>query len=205
MGLLLKEQVQTSTETNPKIIELKTKIFSLKQFGNFSEINNGNQLQDYVEKCLSIERPKESPKVFIYGDKANFNSIVSQIQRWNISLNGLVLPKVISIKPGNEALRDTFFYDSEIGYFLPSNYFVLINLNQEVIQEIESRSNQKNSQTVRFDEKSKVKSAPDATDPFALGKVNPNSIEQVLVGDKIMYPYQDKDGNIIIELVKITY
>jgi|688.fasta_scaffold813512_2 hypothetical protein len=205
MNLLLKEQVQTSTETNPKIFELKTKIFALKQFGNFSEINDGNQLQDYVEKCLSIERPKKSPKVFIYGDKDNFNSIVSQIKRWNISLNGLVLPKVISIKPGNEALRDTFFYDSEIGYFPPSDYFVLINLNQEVIQEIESRSNQKNSQTVRFDDKSKVKSAPDATDPFDLGKVNPNSIEQVLVGDKIMYPYKDKDGNIIIELVKITY
>jgi hypothetical protein len=205
MNLLLKEQVQTSTETNPKIIELKTKIFALKQFRHFPEINTRENLQNYVEKCLSIERLEESPRVFVCSNEDDFNQILTQIQTWEVAKNNLILPKIQTIKPGNEALRDTFFYDEVLGYFNPSDYFVLINPNPEIIQQIEAKASQVSDQTVVFDKQVKADELPKASDPFDLETVDPTSKTQVLVGDKIMYPYQSKNGEIIIKLAKISY
>ena len=204
MNLPLKEQVQQSMKTNPENI-LKTKIFALKQFEHFPEINTIESLQNYVEKCLSIERPKESPRVFVCSNEGDFNQILTQIQTWKVAQNKLILPNIQTIKPGNEALRDTFFYDPDLGYFPSSDYFVLINSNQQVIQQIESGANQVSDQTVNFDEQSKVDNLPNAIDPFNLQQIDTSSKNQVLVGDKIMYPYQSKNGEIIIKLAKISY
>lgn len=205
MSLLLKEQIQISTETNPKISELKTKIFTLKQFGNFPEIDTREKLQEYVQKCLEIQRSEESPKVFVCSSESDFNDLLTQIQTWKVTQNNLILPKIQTIKPGNEALRDTFFYDPDLGYFPPSDYFVLINPNQRVIQQIESGAGQVSDQTVNFDEQSRMDNLPNAIDPFVLRQIDISSRNQVLVGDKIMYPYQSENGEIVIKLAKITY
>lgn len=203
--ILLKEDLKTSAESNPEVGNIKTKIFTLKQFGNFPETDTREKLQEYVQKCLEIQRPEESPKVFVCSNESDFNDLLTQIQTWEVAQNKLILPKIQTIKPGNEALRDTFFYDEDLGYFQPSNYFVLINPNQQVIQQIEFRASQTSNQTVNFDEQSKMDNLPNAIDPFDLQQINTSSRNQVLVGDKIMYPYQNEKGKIIIKLAKITY
>jgi hypothetical protein len=205
MSLLLKEQIQISTKTNPEISELKTKIFTLKQFGKLSEIDTLRKLQEYVQKCLEIQRPEESPRVFVCSSESDFNYLLTQIQTWEVAKNNLILPKIQTIKPGNEALRDTFFYDEVLGYFNPSDYFVLINPNPEIIQQIEAKASQVSDQTVVFDKQVKADELPKASDPFDLETVDPTSKTQVLVGDKIIYPYQSENGEIVIKLAKLNY
>jgi hypothetical protein len=203
--ILLKEELKTTAESNPEIGNLKTKIFTLKQFGKLAKIDTIEKLQEYVQKCLEIQRPEESPKVFVCSNESDFNSLLTQIQTWEVAKNNLILPKIQTIKPGNEALRDTFFYDPDLGYFPPSDYFVLINPNQQVIQQIEFGASRTSNQTVNFDEQSKVDNLPNVIDPFDLQQIDTSSKNQVLVGDKIMYPYHSESGKIIIKLAKITY
>jgi len=202
---LLKEQIKTISEKDPKIGYLKTKIFTLKQLGNLPQINSSEKLQSYVEKCLAIQRPEESPKVFVCSSQDDFNELLNGIQTWEVAKNNLLLPKIYTIKPGNEALRDTFFYDSDLGYFSPSDYFVLINSNPETIEQIETRASLASDQDVNFDDQAKANELPQTSDPFDLEKVDTSSKKQILVGDKIMYPYQNEKGEIIIKLAKITY
>jgi len=206
MNLLQQQQIELKPEIDPRIASLKTKIFALKQFGHFLEIDNAEKLQNFVERCLAIQRPEELPRVFVCSSEADFNKLLAQIQTWEVVKNGLILPKIQTIKPGNEAIRDTFFYDEDLGYFKPSNYFALINPNHKVIQQIESQASRSiNIGRLRFDRLSKTPKKPNTTDPFLLGHININSRNQVLVGDKIMYPYQNENGEIIIKLVKISY
>ena len=79
----------------------------------------------------------------------------------------------------------------------------VLNSNQQVIQQIESRAGQVSDQTVNFDEQSKMDNLPNALDPFTLDNVDLNSREQVLVGDKIMYPYQNEKGEIVDTILGI--
>jgi hypothetical protein len=68
------QQIETGVEKNPEIEILKTQIFTLKQFGNFSEIDTREKLQEYVKKCLEIQRPQESPKVFVCSNESDFKT-----------------------------------------------------------------------------------------------------------------------------------
>lgn len=202
---LLQEQITRNTERNPETEALKTKIFTLKQFGNLPQIDSSEKLQSYVEKCLAIQRPEESPRVFVCSNQDDFNLLLSEVETWEVAKNNLLLPKIHTIKPGNEALRDTFFYDTDLGYFDPSDYFVLINPNQQIIKQIELQVSQASNQVVSFGEDSLVTTLPFTTDPFELEKIATDSKNQILVGDKIMYPYQNENGEILIKLAKITY
>ena len=210
--LFLKNQ-NTNEDLGDETNNINYKILALKEIGLLREITTRDQLANYTEKCLSVSRPKKSPKVFIT-NADDFLKLQEEIKTWDVSKNKLIKCDSYNVYPKDAALFDTFFWEGTTNRFDPATYFCIINTDQSIIQNIENKTSdhlvstkspQLPKRKLIFGTSCYQAKLPKATDPFKLDKseIDLSSSQQVYLGDTIMYPHLDQNQKLITTLLQI--
>ncbi len=182
------------------------RVSAIRSLGSgLKRLNSPQDKQEYIEKCLAIHRPDNLSIKHLCFDPSVFDEILECIKSWEVYTSDIAQIRTATVKPSAEALLGSFFYNPKHGFFAPSNWYMLIKPDEKIQSLFESRASEVSTREVAFDDLAIKNKLPAIDDPFVLDRIDLESKDRILLGDKVMLLTLDSEDNIIFEIASLSY